>query len=510
MNNFSFLLGLVLIYIPACLSQNNNKQCFSLSLDPPYPCCTGDKVILTDDDGDWGVENNQWCGIDKKEDPGFFDKKEDSCFSIDYGYPCCESCHVILSDEAGDWGVEDNQWCGIKDSCTSNIEKSTNSDFDLSFLKLENNKENMIYSPLSIGYALKMLQEGANSNTLTEINNVIGDFDPSKYSNIDQVLSLANGIFIKNTYYNYVKENYINTLQEKYNAEVKKDPFINAQNANNWIEEKTLGIIKDMLNDDMFQDPELVMLIINALAVNVEWALEFSIHNTNGETFYLDNGDRMKATMMSMNEVKNKNIAYYKNNDITVLNMDLKEYNQTQFEFMAIMPEENLSAFVDNVSKEQISEIDKNLVLSENEHDGVNIKMPKFKISYDLDLKSDLTNLGIKDAFDRDLADFSKISSEQLFVSSALHKADIEMAEKGVKAAAATVFGVSWNTSFTPRKYPVNIVINKPFMFIIREKNTKDIWFTGTVYQPNSWEDEEQAYELEKQNAWENERQSTW
>ena len=500
MNNFSFLLGLVLIYIPACLSQNNNKQCFSLSLDPPYPCCTGDKVILTDDDGDWGVENNQWCGIDKKEDPGFFDKKEDSCFSIDYGYPCCESCHVILSDEAGDWGVEDNQWCGIKDSCTSNIEKSTNSDFDLSFLKLENNKENMIYSPLSIGYALKMLQEGANSNTLTEINNVIGDFDPSKYSNIDQVLSLANGIFIKNTYYNYVKENYINTLQEKYNAEVKKDPFINAQNANNWIEEKTLGIIKDMLNDDMFQDPELVMLIINALAVNVEWATKFSIHNTYGGIFYLDNGEKMRATMMSMNEVKSNNIAYYKDNDITVLNMDLKEYNQTQFEFMAIMPKENLSAFVENVSKEQISEIDKNLVLSENELDGVNIRMPKFHFSYDLDLKSDLTNLGIKDAFDRNFADFSKLSSEQMFVSSALHKAIIEIDEKGVKAAAVTVFSGGWVSGNTI-KHPVDIIINKPFMFIIREKNTKDIWFTGTVYQPNSWEDEEQTYEKERKSA---------
>ena len=500
MNNFSFLLGLVLIYIPACLSQNNNKQCFSLSLDPPYPCCTGDKVILTDDDGDWGVENNQWCGIDKKEDPGFFDKKEDSCFSIDYGYPCCESCHVILSDGAGDWGVEDNQWCGIKDSCTSNIEKSTNSDFDLSFLKLENNKENMIYSPLSIGYALKMLQEGANSNTLTEINNVIGDFDPSKYSNIDQVLSLANGIFIKNTYYNYVKENYINTLQEKYNAEVKKDPFINAQNANNWIEEKTLGIIKDMLNDDMFQDPELVMLIINALAVNVEWATKFSIHNTYGGIFYLDNGEKMRATMMSMNEVKSNNIAYYKDNDITVLNMDLKEYNQTQFEFMAIMPKENLSAFVENVSKEQISEIDKNLVLSENELDGVNIRMPKFHFSYDLDLKSDLTNLGIKDAFDRNFADFSKLSSEQMFVSSALHKAIIEIDEKGVKAAAVTVFSGGWVSGNTI-KHPVDIIINKPFMFIIREKNTKDIWFTGTVYQPNSWEDEEQTYEKERKSA---------
>jgi len=257
-----------------------------------------------------------------------------------------------------------------------------------------------------------------------------------------------------------------------------------------------------MLSDDMFQNPDLVMLIINALAVDVEWANPFSIYGTYGETFYLDNGEKMKATTMSKSEVMSRDIAFYKNDEITVLSMDLKEYNQTQFEFMVIMPEKNLSTFIENISKEQISEIDKKLILSSRVEDGVNLKMPKFKFSYNLNLKNDLKKLGIKDAFDKNNADFSKMALTPMFVSEALHKADIEIAEKGVKAAAVTVIGMMAPTAARPReKHPVNIEINKPFMFIIKEKNTSDVWFTGTVYKPNSWEDEKEAYELEKKST---------
>jgi len=141
-----FLLGLVSIQIPACLSQNDNKQCFSQSLKPSYPCCKGNKVVYTDEDGDWGVEHNKWCGIGN----GPSKASDDACFSIVLGYKCCEKCKVVYTDKDGDWGVENNKWCGIKDSCTSNTEIEnpvqntkdiSNSEFDFSFLKMENNKK---------------------------------------------------------------------------------------------------------------------------------------------------------------------------------------------------------------------------------------------------------------------------------------------------------------------------------------------------------------------------------
>jgi len=512
MNNLSFfLLGLVLIYIPACLSQNNDKQCFSQSLKPSYPCCKGSKVVYTDKDGDWGVENGKWCGIASDSS----NESSDTCFAIALGYKCCKTCKVYYTDKDGDWGVENKKWCGIKDSCTAAVDNTenpvqddntenavqvNNTDFEFSFLKLENNKKNMLYSPLSIEYALKMLEEGAANNTYTEINKLVGNNELSKYTNIDKILSLANGLFIRDSYFEYVKTEYINTLKEKYDAEIKKDEFKNAQNANKWIEDKTLGIIKDMIKDEIVQNPNNVMLIINALAIKMEWISQFSDNNTRGETFYLDNGKEMQATMMSQKEISNENVAYYKDDNITAVTMDLEDYDGTQLEFMAIMPNENLSDYIKNVSKEQISQIDKNLKLSSDVMDGVTLRIPKFKFNYDLKLKQDLMSLGMKDAFTEGRADFTKMadpkdSSKKLHVTEALHKADIEFTEKGVKAAAVTVFVMGTRSAPRPiETHPVVIVINKPFMFLIRDKKTNDIWFTGTVYEPNSWEKDKEEY----------------
>jgi len=537
MNNLSlFFLGLVLIGLPVCYGE----QCFSKTLKPSYPCCKHNKVVYTDKNGDWGVENGDWCGIgngncfsltygyscckgnkvvytDKSGDWGVENGKwcgisngssqepSDTCFSIELGYPCCTSCKVYYTDKSGKWGVQNKNWCGIKDSCDSNNNNTEIKDpvtpagsktaLDFEFLKMENNKENMIYSPLSIEYALKMLEEGAADNTLAEINNIAGNINLPKYPNIDKCLSLANGLYIRDRYYEKVKKEYIDTLKEKYDAEVKQDAFEDAKNVNQWIEEKTLGIIKKMIKDEMVQDPNLEMLIINALAIEMDWVYRFSIESTHGEKFYLDNGEDMIATMMYHGEIQSKDIAYYINDDITVLTMSLKNYNGTQLEFMAIMPEKDLSGYVEKVTREQIDEIDKNLKLSSDEEYGVNVKIPKFKFSYNLKLKEDLMDLGIKDAFDGNLANFSNMSNSPLYVSAALHKADIEFTEKGVKAAAVTVFGMT-DGAFMPRiTYPVDVIINKPFMFLIRDKDTKDIWFTGTVYEPNKWEDDEEEYE---------------
>ena len=331
-----------------------------------------------------------------------------------------------------------------------------------------------------------MLEEGADSNTYDEINKVVGNEELPKYTSIDKNLSLANGLFIRDTYYENINKSYINTLEKNYNAEIVQDEFKDAQNANQWIEDKTLGIIKDMIKDEKVQNPNTVMLIINALAIDMEWSNQFNSYKTSKKTFYLDDGQEMEVEMMYQGAVKSKAVAYYIDNDTTVLTMNLKDYNGTQFEFMAIMPNENLSSYIENVSEEQINQIGKKLILSSNENGGVNITIPKFKFSYDLKLKDDLIDLGIKEAFNERSADFSKMEDKkELYVSDALHKADIEFSEDGIKAAAATSI-VMEVKSAPGLAQPVNIVIDKPFMFIIRDKNTKDIWFTGAVYEPKA------------------------
>lgn len=271
------------------------------------------------------------------------------------------------------------------------------------------------------------------------------------------------------------------------------------KNANEWIEEKTFGKIENMLNDDIVTNPDLQMLLINALAIDMEWKNQFDENDTNGRKFYLADGTEMIATMMSR-ESSSDDISYYMGDDITAITIDLKEYEETQLEFMALMPNTNLEQYVDSLTMDNIEEITQKLNSASNTKAGVKINIPKFEFDYDLNLKDDLIKLGITDAFNGNLANFSNMADlertqKNLYVSDALHKANIEFSEEGVKAAAVTVFGMMDVTSIgVEKEIPIEINIDNPFVFLIRDKNTNEIWFVGTVYEPNYWEEDKGDY----------------
>ncbi|KAL6630433.1 Six-hairpin glycosidase-like protein [Neocallimastix sp. 'constans'] len=95
-----------------------SSSCFATKLG--YGCCTGCEVNYTDDDGAWGIENGNWCGIpdscNKEPEP---EPVKDECFATKLGYDCCSGCDVNYTDGDGAWGIENGNWCGIKDSCSS-------------------------------------------------------------------------------------------------------------------------------------------------------------------------------------------------------------------------------------------------------------------------------------------------------------------------------------------------------------------------------------------------------
>lgn len=365
------------------------------------------------------------------------------------------------------------------------------SEFPIDFLKLENQKQNMIYSPLSIKYALNMLNEGASGNTKKQIDNVIGEMQLTKYSNKDNILSLANTIYIRDDYKQYMKESYQNTLVQKYNAEVNYDTFENAQNVNQWIENKTMGIIKNMLQDNQMRMNRI--LLINALAIDMEWQTAFTPEKTHGEEFNLEDGSKMVATMMQR-ESKAEDVSYYKDTNMTAISMDLKQYDDTQLEFIAIMPNENLSDYIKDIKMNDINQVIKKLKPASQANVGIEIKIPKFSFDYSLKLKQDLMSLGITDAFNSSLANFSNMADTDFHVSDALHKADIDFSEEGVKAAAVTVFAIKDNAMIREEE-PEEIKFGRPFIYMIRDKKTDEIWFIGTVYQPNSWEKDKVDYQ---------------
>jgi serine protease inhibitor len=135
--------------------------------------------------------------------------------------------------------------------------------------------------------------------------------------------------------------------------------------------------------------------------------------------------------------------------------------------------------------------------------------IPKFKFNYSLNFLEDLQKLGIKDVFDSELADLTNISNVQkgdpdyynIFIQDAKHVADIDFSQKGIKAAAVTLFGggggggepeeFEFYYSFEVPTEEIDLDFNKPYAFLIRDKDTNETWFVGTVYQPRLFSDEE-------------------
>lgn len=358
--------------------------------------------------------------------------------------------------------------------------------FSIAFLKLAERNKNIIYSPLSIKYALNMLNDGADGNTKKQIENLIKGLTLTNYKNIDEYLSFANAIFVRDEYKSNIRQTFIDTLSNKYSAEVQYDQFKNATNINNFIERKTLGIIKNMLSDDTVNNINVKMIILNALAIDMKWAEEFNANYTSGIDFTLaDDSKILAATMQKVS--KGNNISYYQDDNLTALGMNLKKYGDVQLEFIALMPRKNLSEYVDNFQMKEFDSVRNKMTLASDTEAGIEIFIPRFKYDYSFLLKNNLINLGVIDVFDREKADLSKINNgpEKLFVSDAFHKADIEFTEGGIKAAAVTTIIV--DASSIPKNQPKEIKIDRPFLYFIRDKVNGEIWFVGTVYQPELW-----------------------
>ena len=473
-------------------------------------------------------------------------------------------------------------------------------DFDLFFLKQENQEENKVYSPLSIKYALAMLADASSGESKDQITSIIGDYKSKKYIN-SKNLSLANAFFIRNSFKSNVKKEYNDIVSKKYGAEVVYDDFASAKPINEWISNKTLGLLKDMLSDSDIKD--LDFALINALAIDMEWKEIFILHPSAGvgtdytqynEDFGWNAAESVSAIKFSntkeiagmeimasfnnydiikdlgeekirktvedayrewMKKDENKDFpiewtnpktgkkenldinnkddvdaylkkyldlyietikkAYgledkttefelYTDDDVKVFAKDLKEYDGTTLQYVGIMPTSSeLNTFVKNTNAKQIQKYIDSLkpLKKESFKQGVVTKIegyiPKFKYEYELKLKEDLENMGIKDVFSSEKADLSSLgASKGEYIAVAKHSANIEFTELGIKASAATFFGglgaarAGFYYYFDVPVETIDLTFDHPYMYIIRDKDTGEVWFTGTVYDPLNWEEE--------------------
>ena len=469
-------------------------------------------------------------------------------------------------------------------------------DFDLYFMKLENEEKNKVYSPLSIKYALEMLSEGASGETKKQLDAVIGDYVAKSYPNHDH-MSFANAMFIRNTFKENILNDYTTKLTNKYGAEVVYDEFNDASTINNWVSGKTFKLIENLVDDSKVKDANFYL--VNALAIDMNWTNQIhctsdhkipcigsGIYNisylhekldddadryysvteypySSEDEFYetynnknVFNGkektkgahiladfnkydivkdlgeDKIKEIIKPeyeewlkseygkndppyeefivdfINDLKENygksanstDFSLHEDDNVRVFAKDLQEYEGMNLQYIGIMPKTvPLVDFVKNTNKKELNDIINKLkvVNIDSFEEGYVTRIrgfiPFFKFEYELSLMEDLQKLGIKDVFDVNKANLTKMlgDGEKQYIGDVKHKANIEFSNDGIKASAATAmggFGAAGGPYFEHLfKVPVkdiDVTFDKPYMYLIRDKATGEVWFTGTVYEP--------------------------
>jgi serine protease inhibitor len=347
--------------------------------------------------------------------------------------------------------------------------------------------ENIMISPFSITSALSMTLNGAAGETFDAIKKTLG-LDDKTLEEINKTylklmtemvpvdsrvtLEIANSVWVEKKF--TVKQPFINALQTWYKAEAlsidASDPHA-VDIVNGWIADKTHDRIQNMMDN---LDPNLAMLLINAIYFNGKWRYGFDKANTLDEPFYVTPDSPKSVPMMHLTE----NLKAVKYNNLTIAEIP---YGQGNFTMVVVLPDENVSC------TEIANELTPSLwqqwidLLDYNTH-NVDLSMPRFKYEYKRLLNDDLIGLGMGIAFS-DFADFSNISDQSIVITRVLHQSFIENNEEGTEAAAATVVEFS-TTSVNPTPQVVSVTLDHPFLYFIRETSTGTILFMGRVSNP--------------------------
>lgn len=347
-----------------------------------------------------------------------------------------------------------------------NISLNKNNNFDYKFLKQIEGNDNSLISPLSMAYLLSMIQSGAKGNTLNELNIALDNYDLQPMENIDSKISMANSMWINNRYKNDINDTFATALKINYHSEVLYDEFADADNINKWVSEKTYNMINELFPRDSVNSVDTIMALVNAIGINFKWDEEFDCNKTTMGNFLDKN-----VYMMSSNE------KYIESDYYTGFIKDYEKLDNTQFEFIGLLPKKDIQDVINNLSNDVI-----NNSITESE---VSIQIPRFKYDYNVsNVKNILESLGIKEAFDKDKANFDEIA-KNIYVSSIVQKTYIDFMESGTKAAAASGGTFDIKSAVEENK----VIFNKPFVYLIRKKGSNNIYSIGTVNSPIEYDD---------------------
>lgn len=367
------------------------------------------------------------------------------------------------------------------------LEKKVSQDNEFAFDLLKktitsSGETNVFISPLSVSIALGMAWNGANGTTKTEMETALkmsgmSVTDINDYYKIMQTglpaidpttkLNIANSLWYKTGF--EVKPDFLKVNANYFNAYIKELDFSKTwavDTINNWCAKKTNDLIKKPLD----QIPaDAVMYLVNAIYFKGIWRKHFETKNTKEADFTNEAGNKVTVNMMYQKDT----FAYSVDSYAQYLDMP---YGNKAFSMTVILPVDGKST---NDVLNQLTTDNWNNRLQFMSTREVEVYMPRFKTQNKFLLNDPLKSMGMNTAF-TDVADFSNIANANLKISRVLHDTYVEVTEEGTEAAAVTVIEITETSVQVPPPTPV-FKVNKPFLFVIREKSTGVILFIGKM-----------------------------
>lgn len=342
--------------------------------------------------------------------------------------------------------------------------------------------QNLLVSPLSVMTALNMAANGAGGETLAQLKQALGgdltvdDLNAYLHTLTERLpnseqsrLHVANSVWVNNTVRDAVKRPFLRNMLACYGAGINACDFDLAalEAINNWVKENTEGMIDSILDEP---DPDILMLLLNALAFDAKWQKPFEEHRVTKTAFTRENGEKTDCEMMRGEE------SLYLEDENTI--GFVKNYAGGGYRFVALLPDEGISMtdYIASLTPEKLSSL-----FAGAQDTPVDAGLPKFSFDYSVTLNDALQAMGINDLFSVSACDFSNMFPDTIgaYVSKVLHKTFIEVNTEGTRAAAVTAVIVEKNAWFFPE--PKTVILDRPFVFLITMGDANTPVFIGAV-----------------------------
>lgn len=342
--------------------------------------------------------------------------------------------------------------------------------------------KNTLISPMSVLYALAMTLNGAKGKTLQQMEEVFGlsveelndylyEYDKGMPSDEKYKVSLANSIWFTQETGFRADSDFLQKTSDYYAAELYQTVFDeNARNAiNAWVKERTNDMIPEIL-DRISEDA--IMYLVNAVSFDAEWEEIYRETQIREGWFYTAPDEAEQAEFMYSEEN-----VYLEDEAATGF---LKYYADRKYAFAALLPAEGVSVeeYINTLTGEKMQQL-----FAGAEKVTVKAAIPKFTCESDYVMNTMLSQMGMSDAFDKELADFTGMGTvsegENIYIGRVLHKAKIEVDERGTKAGAATV--VEMNCKSGPITEVKTVTLDRPFVYMIVDCETYLPLFIGAV-----------------------------